>query len=287
MDAIGLVRLDRLREPCQALAISAQERSAIAQQRNTFSDSPAPVLSVLFEPESVPSLSAVSGRASERATFSVSHSPAEAEGWAEVLVTGMTFDVAGLAGGPLVAPPTIRFRFDLGLDFASAGKSGANGDLVALTIAPGPHLGARGGAMIPVVRALCALAADLAGLDGAVAVCWHPAFSAMSPAHFIRMVHIWGEGGPFPALGLVAFQQSQDVRLRSIGLDHFIDQEFELSAELSADWPTAMRLAARIVHRLIESGPVDGEQQWVGAEDVDLMASPDAAGKLLNVSAKR
>ncbi|MDZ4275177.1 MAG: hypothetical protein U0995_04010, partial [Erythrobacter sp.] len=92
--------------------------------------------------------------------------------WAELLCHGLTFDLIGLAPGQPGAFPVIEHRFDL-----AEMPTAASYD--ALSIIPGPHIAA-GGRSLPVVRAMLALARDLAlCFDDLAAVCWAPSRSAI------------------------------------------------------------------------------------------------------------
>ena len=72
----------------------------------------------------------------------ISSQRGRAEGWIELLASGLTFDLAGLLPGPPLAPPDARHFFGLPRDAA-----GHRYEVIALS--PGPHL-AGAGAMLSV-----------------------------------------------------------------------------------------------------------------------------------------
>lgn len=195
--------------------------------------------------------------------FSVSHMPPEAEGWLELLAAGLAFDLAGLK--PAAEAPVPEFSHAIGLDPDRL----AGGEAIALV--PGDHL-AGGRAMLPVVRMQCAIAARLAGLDGACAVAWHPARTMIAPVAFVRMIDAWLGGGAFPALGLTALSRHADGGFSSEGLAFFIGQELQMDPGLAASFADAAKLAVRLIHALVENGPLhaplsiqaaDGTQLWL------------------------
>jgi hypothetical protein len=107
-------------------------------------------------------------------------------------------------------------------------------ELEAVTLRPGPHLAA-GSTMMPVVRMLAWLTANLAVLPGLRAVVWHPARCWSAPETFRTGVSRWIEGGPFPAFGLAALAEMPDDALQSEGLALFTGQELRIEPGLSLD----------------------------------------------------
>ena len=74
-----------------------------------------------------------------------------------------------------------------------------------LRLAPGHHL-AGGERSMPVTRGLVGLARDLVHhFDDLEAVVWPHSASAIGHRFFESTISAWLEGGPFPALGLTAF----------------------------------------------------------------------------------
>ncbi len=124
-------------------------------------------MSLLFTAGSRPSVKeverALAAQKAKSGAAVISHDPGDDAGWLELLASGLTFDLAGLApaaGAPMIAP---RHFFGSGERIDSAG-------LEAVTLAPGPHV-AGGGAMIPLVRVLVGLVASLSLGLRARAVC--------------------------------------------------------------------------------------------------------------------
>ena len=152
------------------------------------------MLAVLFVPGQRPSLGAVRAAGEASGAFAVSHDPGAAAGWAELLVTGLTFDVTGLAPGKGEAVPSIAHRFG----FAS--NEAAGDGLEAVFLRPGAHL-AGAVAMLPVVRGCVALGSALATGTGAAAIVWIPARAAMATDYFTDVVADWLGGGAFPRSG--------------------------------------------------------------------------------------
>jgi hypothetical protein len=96
----------------------------------------------------------------------ISHAGGAEQGWVELLASGLTFDLTGLAPGESVGAVTGPKLF--GIESSE--------DLIAheaIMLAPGPHLDGAG-VMIPVFRAMVSLARSLATSLGAAAVCLAP-----------------------------------------------------------------------------------------------------------------
>jgi hypothetical protein len=152
-----------------------------------------------------------------------------------------------------------------------------------VTLEPGPHLEG-GGNLLPVVRSQMALAAELASLTGIQAVGWEPARSLSSPAHFIRSVTRWLEGGVFPGLGLTALAEVEDGGLRSEGLAFFTGQELSIGSELARDKAAAARLVLRLIHELVEAGGIAAPEHITGPEGEALLLEPIDKGQVVQVS---
>lgn len=217
----------------------------------------------------------VAGPVREGIGFTISHRPHPPEGWLELLAQGLTFDCTGLHPGesaPL--PPAGQFY---GLDPARAQE-----DLAAVTLAPGPHLTA-GASLQPLVRMLAALGARMASLPNVVAVGWHPAETWIEPEYFARTVNEWLGGGAFPALGLTALHSREKGKLVSQGLKFLIGQEIELSVPAKIGPADAARLAVRLIHGLVESGPITEPTSLAGPGGEQIEAEPDATAGLVRV----
>jgi len=216
---------------------------------------------------------ALSDAASGRSAARISHRPDDEPGWLELLASGMTLDVSGLA--PVSANPVslgaIRYGFDEGHEFEG---------LEAIAIVPGPHLASAGG-MQPVVRAMCEVAAGLCASLAVKAVGYGPAETLMDPGYFVRIVRSWLDGGPFPALGLTALIPASDGGVRSRGLAHFIGHEVQLQPAAGDTPPETLRSGIRVVDHLVRAG-VPGEPVTVELGDGDTISiEPSRFGKLL------
>ena len=196
--------------------------------------------------------------------------------WIELLRDGLTFDLSGLAPGPASHFPDLMHRFDLPALPTAA-------DFEAMTLRPGPHLAAGGGSL-PVNRAMLALGCDLVRqLDDLVAVVWTPAGSAIGRRFFESVTSAWIEGGPFPALGLTAFVETQDGALQSVGLGFWIGQELRIEPPLSHDRVAATRLGIRIVNHLVIGGPLGSDDRIVAPDGTRLVLRPTANRAMISV----
>lgn len=194
----------------------------------------------------------------------------------ELVASGLVFDLAGLAPAEGLAAGPAAFRFGL--------EPGMGEKWEAVDLLPGPHI-AGGRAMMPVVRVMAGLAARLAAALCARAVCWHPAGSWMAPDYFCRIVAGWLAGGPFPALGLTAFERTAGGDVKSAGLAYFTGQELLVRPPEGEAPVDTIKRATRLVDRLVEAGaPAEaGRVDLPGGESVDLDPSHD--GRL--VTARR
>ncbi|MFD2579415.1 hypothetical protein ACFSTD_14295 [Novosphingobium colocasiae] len=111
------------------------------------------------------------------------------EGWAEILVSGLAFDLSGLQPAP-AAPAR---PFDHAYGFAADVPDGLR---EAVLLVPSGHISA-GAALAPVVRAMVGLAANLVLNLPVVAVQWHPARTVIEPRTFVRIIMNWLSGGAF------------------------------------------------------------------------------------------
>jgi hypothetical protein len=204
------------------------------------------------------------------ASFAISFDPSQDsggdEGWVELLVNGLTFDLAGLGSTLVSPPPRSAHFFGLSPDFDE-------GPLEAITLLPGPHLSA-GSTMFPVVRCLALLAAELATLPRVQAVAWHPARTCNAPELFRRGVLGWIGGGVFPGLGLTALQSNPDGSLQSKGLATFTGQELLLPPEMCYDQAQAAKIALRVVNWLVEHGRIEEQFSFTGPAGESLLLEP-------------
>jgi hypothetical protein len=199
----------------------------------------------------------------------------DAGNWLELLDSGLTFDLRGLAPGPAEPPPPCGHEFGLSDDFNAA-------RMQAVTLQPGPHL-AEGSAMLPVVRSLAGLTATLAALPGVRAVAWHPARSWSSPEHFRTSVARWLDGGAFPGLGLTALVAMPDGGMQSQGLALFTGQELRLEPELAKDRAAAAKTGLRLLHWLVEHGRLSAPESLPGPDGEPLRLEPSANQRFVRV----
>ena len=239
--------------------------------------------SLLFEVGSRPDRALIAELAARSGKFSISHepdpsatSPSEKQGdWLELVIHGLTFDLHGLA--PRASAPLPKARHLFGLSPETRQRP-----LEAVTLEPGPHL-AGGRQMLPVLRSLAMQAAHLAALPGLVAVAWHAAHAWSAPEFFRGGVLRWIEGGAFPALGLAALAPTPAGSIISEGLALFTGQEIELEPRLAEERATGARIALRLMHWLVENGPLDSMETLTGPSGELLRLEPDAAGRLIKV----
>ena len=222
---------------------------------------------------------ALSAFAGKDGKFTVSIAPRVSDPdevhWIELLAHGLTFDLSGLAPGPAHRVPDCDHRYGLPADFDPAGCA-------AISLTPGPHL-ASGGPMLPVIRCLAWLAAQLAALPGMRAVGWSAAGTCSSPAHFRDGVMNWVGGGVFPGLGLTALDANADGGLESRGLALFTGQELRLAPDLAGDRADAAKLAVRLLHWLVESGKIDQSTELTGPSGETLRLEPRDEGAIVEV----
>lgn len=209
----------------------------------------------------------------------IGHLPPAPEGWVELLVSGLAFDVSGLAPAPAGTPPVRRHVF--GLDGPELSP-----DLEAVRLIPSHHI-IGGAAMPPVVRALVGLAAVLTRLEGVRAVCWHPAGTLIETTLFVRLIAGWLAGGAFPALGLTALVRDDDGGLRSEGLAFFIGQEIRIEPQSGEPASDAAKLAVRLIHRLVEDGRVEKVEELFAYDGTLLDAEPSLDRRLLRIWRRR
>jgi hypothetical protein len=188
----------------------------------------------------------------------------------------MTFDCRGLAPGPGTPFPDSGTL--LGLDSVPRGET--------LALLPGPHL-AEGRGLLPVVRVLAGLGAALAGLPGVLAVCWNPAGTAMAPEYFRKRVFDWLGGGAFPALGLTTLQRESNGAMVSQGLELLIGQELRFEPDVELAPAQIARIAVRMIHELIERGPLAEADEFTGPDGEPLLAVPVREGSQLRVMVRR
>lgn len=241
-------------------------------------------LSLLFAPGDRPrpdDLDCALGKADSGGLAArISHRAPAEQGWIEILASGLTFDLMGLAPAAAVPalPPAIAVAHVYGFE------AGLGDDtLEAATLVPSAHISA-GAALAPVVRTMMGLAANLVLNLPVVAVAWHPAGTLIEPHYFVRIVMNWLAGGAFPALGLTALDLAEDGCVSSQGLAHFIGQEVRIEGRAGQAPAEAMKLAIRVVDFLSRQGPlrkactIAGDTGGGGA---GMIAEPSQYGKLV------
>lgn len=203
---------------------------------------------------------------------SISHKGEEGEGWVELLASGLTFDLVGLA--PAASAPVLPavHRYGIDADFSQVPSE-------AIALVPGQHI-AGGHAMMPVVKAMASLVAGLALQISARAVCWHPARTWMDPNYFARIVLGWQSGGAFPALGLTAISV-RDGRAVSSGLAYFVGQEIEVEAREGEPTADTVKLAVRVIDYIVRNGALTAPRQLEGPNGEVLLAEPSQFGKMV------
>ncbi|MDP3674169.1 MAG: hypothetical protein Q8R44_03615 [Novosphingobium sp.] len=234
------------------------------------------VLALLYAAGRRPSLNDVRGAGETSGAFTLTFDPGE-DGdwvWAELLITGLTFELGGLAPGQGEPVPLVDHRFGLVPGWSSEGMD-------AVVLRPGPHL-AGAAAMLPVVRGCVALASSLANQTGALAVVWIPARSAMATNYFEAVVEEWLGGGAFPALGLTALVQGA-AGIESCGLAFFTGQEIEVVADFAGDPACAGRIAVRMVDLLVGQDPLVAPGLLTGPAGELLQAEPVGEGDRIRV----
>ncbi len=210
-----------------------------------------------------------------KAVARVSSQRGMAEGWLELLASGLTFDLTGLVPGS--ATPIPRASHFFGLP-----PQTSEGAFEAIILQPGPHL-AGGGALLPVVRVMAGVAGELATRLGCKAVCWQPAGCWMDPGYFARIVEGWSQGGAFPALGLTGIERTQDGGVESDGLAFFIGQELRVEARRGEGAADTVKLAVRVIDHLVRHGPLAGREELAGPGGEALLAEPSGDGRFVRV----
>ncbi len=236
-------------------------------------------MSLVFEEGQRPdadALYALSRQDSEGTGFSVSHVAPAADGWAELLAMGLTFDCAGLV--PAAAGPKPPAGTLLGLMEEPAGE--------VVTLAPGPHIEDAPG-MLPIVQVLAGVAARLCSLPGVKAVVWQPAQCWMPSAYFAKVVGKWLAGGAFPALGLTTLERGSDGSIYTRGLSLMTGQELSFAPDAKLGAADVARIAVRLIHALIEVDPLEEPHQFTGPDGEVIDVTPQSGNYSLRVTIRR
>lgn len=190
-----------------------------------------------------------------------------AKQWVELLRDGLTFDLAGLAPGPACHAPVPAHRFD----WRGAAEPVA---FEAMALTAGPHLqGAEASA--PVLRAMIALARDLAlFFEDMAGLVWPPSSSLIGRRFFESTATAWLDGGPFPALGLTAFDVTADGALETTGLSLWIGNELRIDQALTHDKVAGTRLGLRLINHLVMLGGLTREERITAPDGSRLIMLP-------------
>ncbi|MFM5924191.1 MAG: hypothetical protein ACKOPG_08415, partial [Novosphingobium sp.] len=237
------------------------------------------VLSLMFAEGQRPTIDALSMLSMQRPDpmpFALTHYAPDGESWVELLASGLTYDCRGLAAGAPADDPGKGAL--LGLAEQPTGE--------AVALEPAPHL-AEGRGMLPVVRTLAGLGAALAGLPGIQGVYWHPARCWMAAAYYRTVVGDWLGGGAFPALGLTSLQRERDGSMVTAGLDFLVGQELRFTPDRSVVPAAVARIAVRLIHGIVENGPLHASQEYEGPEGERVLAEPVMRGRYLRVTIRR
>ncbi|MBB3941196.1 hypothetical protein GGR39_002864 [Novosphingobium fluoreni] len=208
-------------------------------------------VSFLFRPGERPDRAALEQALAQcQAVASVTHD--DGAGQVEVLASGLAFMCDGLnpasvdSTGPGFVASAVPYGF--------SGEVNCGGH-EAVRLYPGPHLSG-GLALTPVVRALLALAAELAVSMPVAALYWQPADTLIEPRYFSRVVLAWLAGGAFPAAGLTAMTRLADGSVVTHGLQHFIGYELTFRASaLDGDAVSLSGAAAAVDYLMREGAP--------------------------------
>lgn len=300
-EALPLARLDLGPLSGHYKSMSEGRGSAVYAVPGSDGFSKSSAVSLLFAPGERPSSSAIRALAESTADYAISLDPfagvphlavvppgrgtarqggrgrqrARDARWLEILANGLTFDLAGLAPGPGEYLPDRAHAYGLTAEELAA-------PLEAVRLAPGPHL-TGGSTMLPVIRCLAWLAARLSALPGTRAVSWHAARCWSGPVHFRDGVLRWMEGGAFPGLGLTALAPVPDGGMQSEGLALFTGQELRIEPELALDRAESAKLALRLIHLLVDNGPVTAAEQVTLPGAVRLRLEPSANRRFVRV----
>lgn len=184
--------------------------------------------------------------------------------WLELLREGLAFDLVGLDPGDPARLPEFKHRFDTGEVPQLANFEG-------LSLSPGHHL-AGGERTMPVAKGLIGLARDLVhSFEDLEAIIWPASKALIGQRYFESTTTAWLDGGPFPALGLIAFEETHDGALQSVGLDFWIGQELLIEPPLSSEKVAATRLGVRLVNQLVLVGGVERVERVIGPDGSRLM----------------
>lgn len=248
----------------------------IRAQQDNHANGQAPRLCLVFAPGTRPDLAVLEALAESPdgttgGSFAISHRSPDGK-WAELLLDGLTFDCTGLVPGADEPQPPVGLP--VGLRSMPAGE--------VISLRPGPHL-AGGAGLLPVLRGIAALGAKLATLPGIRAVVWTPAAAWVAPELFQRSVAEWLAGGAFPGLVLIALDRERNGAMHSRGLHLLTGQELRFEPDKRLPSAAMARLAVRLIHEVVHSGPLTEERDFKGPNDEHLLAVPVRDGTQIRV----
>ncbi len=135
----------------------------------------------------------------------------------------------------------------------------------------------------PVAAGLLNLGADICADLPANLVHWMPAELTSGPEFFLEAMREYGNGGAFPALPLVRFEESEGGAILTKGLHWFARQEVRFETE-KLDEAAAVKRMVRILHDIVHNGPIAEAMQVAGLEaEEELRLLPKADGSLVEV----
>ena len=138
-------------------------------------------------------------------------------------------------------------------------------------------------AISSVPAAIAGLGAALATLPGVKAVVWTPATSWIAPDLYRRSIGDWLAGGAFPGLALTALERERNGAMLSHGLHLLIGQEVRFEPDKRLSSATMARLALRLIHELVQSGPLQQERDFKGPDGEHLLAVPVRDGTQVRI----
>lgn len=109
----------------------------------------------------------------------------------------------------------------------------------------------------------------------------------MAPKYFCGVMEDWLDGGAFPALGFTSLHREADGGMVSVGLDYLIGQELRFLPDRRLIPAAIARMAVRLIHQLVESGPLRSITEFVGPEGERVQVTPVNRGRLLQVTVLR
>ncbi|MET1756282.1 hypothetical protein ABVV53_12560 [Novosphingobium sp. RD2P27] len=226
-------------------------------------------LSLLFAPGERPDVSAMTAMLDACQTYATITRTDPAAGAVEIVAGGLAFDMDGLA-------PTRGEAVDSPLDHHGFADLPDFRLLEGVRLYPGHHLSG-GMALSPVVRALLALAAEIAVGLPVRAVLWHPAHAATEPRAFSHSVLAWLAGGAFPTQSLTALSCHADGTVISRGLGHFSGQEAIVSGMEQSTPEATLRIVAQVVGHLAQAAPLEALTE-LRIQNVPFCAEPAQLG---------